>query len=174
MAVDRLMVAATKLHECLCAQVALMPVDTRPARCTLIAAAQFEAGVAQLEDMCACGTAYVRIGAYVPSEAFPDQQQAATKCGPPQWSLTLELGILRCPPIGTADVLPSDQAWFDYTTQVMADAQVLRQALFCCYGPARPNLMFLVGGWEAVGPEGLCGGGRMSVQVQVIACNECE
>lgn len=174
MAVDRLMDAATAMHQCLCDTVnSAIPVDDRPQRCTLIATPDFEMGVAQLEDMCRCGTAYVRIDSYVPTDEFPQAQQVATNCTPSQWALTLELGIMRCPPIGTSETLPSDAEWLAYTQRIMADAQVMRQAVFCCFGPATPNRKYLLGSWVPVGPEGLCGGGKMTIQVQIIACNEC-
>lgn len=173
MALDLILDAATKLHTCLCAQVNLLPIDDRPQRCSLIPATEFELGVSLTEDMCRCGTAWVRIDSYVPSDQFPAQQQVPTNCGPPQWALTLELGIARCPPIGDANVLPTDAEWIAYTDLVMADAQAMRQAVICCFGPTFPNRRYLIGSWAPFGPEGLCGGGRMTVQVQVMKCDEC-
>ena len=173
MAVDNFLVAAQLLYACLCEQVNLLPEPDRPTRCCLIAASEFEMGVATLEDMCACGTAYVRIDSFTPSSTFPVQQELATMCGPEQWALTLELGIMRCPPIGTAEVLPTCDEYAAYTAKVMADAQAMRNAVICCFGPARPNRLLLLGGWQAVGPEGACGGGKMTVQVQILRCDEC-
>jgi hypothetical protein len=172
-AVDKFLEAALLLQQCLCDQMALLPLADQPQRCCVIAGQDFEMGVALTEDMCACGTAWVRIDSFTPSATFPIQQETPTNCGPEQWTLTLELGVARCPPLGDANVLPTCTEWADYTTKVMADAQAMRNAIICCFGPARPNRLYLIGGWQAFGPEGLCGGGKMTVQVQILRCNEC-
>lgn len=175
MAVDKFLTAAQALRDCLCAQMNLLPVDDRPERCCLLAATDFELGVSLLEDACRCGTAWVRIAGFDPSSSFPLPQELATPCGPDQWSLTLELGVARCPPIGTAERLPTCDELEAYTVKVMADAQAMRNAVFCCFAPGRPanGRLLLLGGWQAFGPEGMCGGGKMTLQVQIPKCDEC-
>lgn len=173
MAVDPFFAAAQALYACLCDQQNLRPEPERPARCCLIAGQDFELGVSLQEDACKCGTAWVRIDSFTPSDNFPLQQEVAQNCGPAQWAMTLELGIARCPPVGTIDRLPTCEELNAYSELVMLDAQSMRNALLCCFGPSRPNRLMLIGGWSAFGPEGMCGGGKMTVQVQVLRCNEC-
>lgn len=173
MAVDNFMLAAQAMRDCLCAQMNLLPEPDRPQRCCIIAGQEFELGVSLLEDACRCGTAWVRIDSYQPSSTFPLPQELAQKCGPEQWALTLELGVARCPPVGTATKLPTCEELDLYSAKVMADAQAMRNAVLCCYGPGRSNRVFLMGAWTAFGPEGLCGGGKMTVQVQILKCDEC-
>ena len=170
---DKFLEAARALHTCLCLQVAAMPEPTRPKRCCLMVGADFELGVAITEDMCKCGTAWVRVVSFVPSSTFPNPQEEATHCAPEGWSLTLELGIARCPPIGDARVLATCDEMDDYTELVMGDAAAMRRAVLCCFGPGRANRLFQLGSWEAFGPEGMCGGGKMTVQAQILRCNEC-
>lgn len=173
MAVDPFYEAAQLLYQCLCEQMNLLPEPDRPARCCLLAAQDFELGVAILEDMCACGTAWVRIGSFAPTSHFPGPQEQATFCGPEAWTLNLEMGVARCPPIGNIQELPTCDEFAQYTQKVMADAQAMRNALLCCFQPSRPNRLMLIGDWQAFGPEGACGGGKMQVQVQILRCNEC-
>jgi hypothetical protein len=170
---DILYDAAAQLHACLCAQVNAL--TNPPERCCLSVGAQFELGVALNEDMCRCGTAWVRIAGFVPSVTFPGQQEEPTNCRPPFWALTLEMGIARCPPLGTMADLPTCTEWATFAQTVMDDAAAMRRALYCCEETllkAR-GLKFVVGNWTPFGPEGMCGGGTMTVTVPVLACDEC-
>lgn len=171
---DQFFTLAEQMHACLCAQVnATIPVDDRPSRCCLLAGSDFELGVSLTEDACRCGTAWVRIASFAPTGAFPNPQETPSNCGPDGWSLTLELGIARCPPIGDATTLPTCEELAAYTAKVMTDAQAIRRAIICCLGPSRPTRRYLMGAWEAFGPEGMCGGGRMTVQLQLLNCDDC-
>lgn len=173
MAVDRFMEAALLLQQCLCEQMNLLPEPDRPQRCCIIAGQDFELGVSLTEDACRCGTAWVRIDSFVPSSQFPLAQEIPNNCGPERWALTLELGVARCPPVGTVELLPTCEELALYSAKVMADAQAMRNAIICCFGPSRPNRLYLIGGWSAFGPEGMCGGGKMTVQVEILRCDEC-
>lgn len=170
---DILYDAAVALKDCLCTQVAALA--SPPQRCCLAVGAQFEMGVALNEDMCRCGTAWVRIASFVPSNVFPAAVDEPTNCNPTFWALTLEMGIARCPPLGSMSDLPTCDEWATYTSQIMDDAAAMRRAVYCCEQPlikAR-GLKFVVGQWTPFGPEGLCGGGTLSVTLPVVACDEC-
>ncbi len=174
MATDLILAAAQEMHACFCAQLNItVPVDDRPQRCCLFVGEDFEMGVAINEDMCKCGTAWVRVAGITPTGIFPNQMSEATNCAPTGWSLSLELGVARCPPLGDAYNLPSCDDWAAYTARVMTDAQAMRQAIICCLSAARPNRQYLIGGWAPFGPQGLCGGGKMTVDLQLLRCNEC-
>lgn len=164
---------AEDLYACVCAQVALLADP--PNRCCLLAGATFELGVAINEDMCRCGTAWVRVASVAPSVTFPSVQEEPRNCRPPMYAVTLEMGVARCPPIGTTQDLPTCPDWLAYSRKVLDDAAALRKAVFCCFGPmlSSRGLKYVLGAWEPFGPEGLCGGGIQSVTVPVMACDEC-
>jgi hypothetical protein len=87
-------------------------------------------------DECCEGLAYVSMGDVVPSVTAPAadvERQAAAKCSPPSWVVTLKAGIVRCAPAGQDDGdPPTDVEWTNAFIQSANDSQALRKAA-CCF-----------------------------------------
>lgn len=165
---------AERVFDCLCAQVALMPAEVRPQNCCLFIGSDQEFLAGLDEDRCKCGTAYVRIGSITPVTIFPQAQERWIACAPDQWNLNLELGIVRCPPLGTERAPATCAEELAFTRQVMDDADAMRKAVTCCLIPSLPaGRQFIVGAWTAFGPQGMCGGGTMQLQLQVTCRTSC-
>jgi hypothetical protein len=164
---------ADRLRACLCTQVALLPDP--PQRCEVMVGSELEFLVSLSEDYCRCGTAWVRISEIVSTEVFPTPQEQFRHCLPDQWAMTLEVGIVRCPPVGDAGVLPTPAELSAFAATVMLDAQAMRKAISCCFTPPLEAIgrQWIMGSWQAFGPMGMCAGGRMPVQVQVLCMDSC-
>lgn len=125
------------------------------------------------EDECCSGLAWVRPSGFFPSSAaFPLQDPAPLPKGVGAWAITLELGAVRCAPVGDENHLPTAADW-DVTTQaVMDDAAAMRRAI-CCFiegvqGRARNVLPGL---WQPLSIQGGCVGGILPVTVRGPACD---
>lgn len=91
--------------------------------------------LAQYQDLCCEGLAYVTLGDMWPTANFPEQdiqRQANTRCAPPAWGVQFKVGIIRCAPTGNLNVMPTDEEWVAAFIQNMWDAQALRRAE-CCF-----------------------------------------
>lgn len=109
------------------------------------------------QDICCDGTAFVRVDGIDPSTNFPDPDTAASPCQPQAWALRMEVGVLRCIPVGDINAGPTLAQWAASQAQAMADANILFGAA-CCFTDWQTShsLRTLTGGWRILGPQGGC------------------
>lgn len=125
------------------------------------------------EDECCQGLAWVRPASFLPSSGtFPSQDSAPVRGGTRAWAVTLEMGAIRCAPVGTEDTIPTDSEWDATVQAVMDDAAAMRRAL-CCFIDAKPGRSGRVipGLWQPVEVQGGCVGGILPITVQGPACD---
>ena len=169
---------ADRLLGCWCAQLASLPTAAnRPARCSF----RFDdsipsMGIALHEDECKCGTAWVRVADwFITSDAAwpgPDNSLEAQNC-PRLWGLVLELGIGRCPPIGTEKDLPTPAQLNAFHDVLLDDLKAMRQAIYCCFLTVDPMDRIALETPQRVGPNGACLQQSLQLTIMVTACDEC-
>jgi len=134
---------------------------------------EVSAQISTTMDECRCGLAWVRIVRFYPTDTFPEEAEGWQPCGPAGWAVVLEMGALRCAPVGDAQNLPTEEGWRAAIEQQMKDAAAMRRAVDCCFGTLIESETLLVGAWEERPPEGMCMGGTVQVTVLVDNCDEC-
>jgi hypothetical protein len=125
------------------------------------------------EDECCEGLAWVRPSAFFPSSSgFPVQDPAPMKGGTRAWAITLELGAVRCAPVGDENTIPTADEWENTVQAVMDDAAAMRRAI-CCFIEARAGraARVLPGVWQPLDIQGGCVGGILPVTIQGPACD---
>lgn len=125
------------------------------------------------DDECCEGLAWVRPGDFYPSSGtFPLQDEQPNKQGTLAWSVTLELGAIRCAPTPNAESIPSEEEWEATTQAVMDDAAALRRAI-CCFVEAdhRRLQRVLPGIWTPLAVQGGCVGGILPVTIRAPHCD---
>jgi hypothetical protein len=125
------------------------------------------------QDECCEGLAWVRPGPFFPaSAAFPIQDGQPQPKGVSAWAVTLELGAVRCAPVGDENNIPSAEAWDATTQAVMDDAAAMRRAI-CCYieGASNRAKNVLPGIWTPLSVQGGCVGGILPVTLRGPACD---
>lgn len=125
------------------------------------------------QDECCEGLAWVRPASFVPSSGvFPVQDPAPIKGGVRAWAITLELGYVRCAPVGDEDDIPTAEEWDQAVQGVMDGAAAMRRAL-CCFIDADPRRSgrVLAGAWQPIEVQGGCVGGIMPITIQGPACD---
>lgn len=126
------------------------------------------------QDECCEGLAWVRVAQFFPTSAtFPVQDETPTPKGTQAWAVVLELGAVRCAPIGDEHSIPTAAMWEANFRAIMDDAAAMRRAL-CCFGEAKPGRLkngLLPGSWEPLSVQGGCSGGVMTVTVRGPACD---
>lgn len=126
------------------------------------------------KDECCEGLAWVRPAAFYPSgqAPFPAQDAVPFKGGVRAWAITLELGAIRCAPVGDENTLPSGAEWDAATQAEMDDAAAMRRAI-CCFIDAVPGRSgkVLLGQWTPIQIQGGCLGGSIPVTILGPACD---
>jgi hypothetical protein len=125
------------------------------------------------EDECCQGLAWVRPSAFYPSSGtFPVQDAAPQPKGVSAWSVTLELGAVRCAPVGDENTLPTGEEWEAALQTVMDDAAAMRRAI-CCFIDAHQGRArrVLPGVWQPIDVQGGCVGGILPVTILGPACD---
>lgn len=125
------------------------------------------------EDECCSGLAWVRPALFYPSSAqFPEQDGGPLKTGTLAWAVVLELGAVRCAPVGDDNTIPTAAEWDAVTQAVMDDAAAMRRAI-CCFIDGSPQRRgrVLPGQWLPLDVEGGCVGGILTVTVLGPACD---
>lgn len=143
-----------------------------PAKITM-RAGEVVAGLSTTEDEAKCGLAWVRLVRFYPTDDFPAEKEDWSPCGPAGWAVVLEMGVLRCAPVGDASSLPTDEQWRAAVHLQMKDAAAMRKAVDCCFGLQIPSETLMTAPWEERAPEGASMGGTQQVTVLVDACNDC-
>lgn len=125
------------------------------------------------QDECCEGLAWVRPALFFPSSStFPAQDTAPIRGGTRAWAVTLELGAVRCAPVGDENTIPTGEEWDATVQAVMDDAAAMRRAI-CCFIDVRPgrSTRVLAGAWQPIEVQGGCVGGILPVTVQGPACD---
>lgn len=125
------------------------------------------------EDECCEGLAWVRPAGFYPSSGtFPVQDTAPVKGGTRAWAVTLEMGAVRCAPVGDEDTIPSMTEWDAVTQAVMDDAAAMRRAI-CCFIDAKlgRSTRVLPGQWQPLDVQGGCVGGIMPITITGPTCD---
>lgn len=125
------------------------------------------------QDECCQGLAWVRPASFFPSSAvFPTQDPAPVRGGTKAWAVTLELGAVRCAPVGDENTIPTGAEWDATVQAVMDDAAAMRRAI-CCFIDASPgrSIRVLPGTWQPIEVQGGCVGGILPVTIQGPACD---
>lgn len=124
--------------------------------------------LSQYDDLCCEGLAYVKIMNTYPSDNFPEPNDTYTPCGANQWAVDLELGVLRCAPVGTIDYVPTDADWTAAVEQVAHDQAALRQAVACFRDQLEPGTPWIPRAGTSISPQGGCTGSTQVVTVGFI------
>ncbi len=159
---------AEALAQCLCS----MLEAEAPVRCCCVLP-----GAEVAWDDCSCdgtrgGMAWVRIVNDYPTARFPQPYTGKSQpCGGAYdgWAGALDLGVLRCAPtVDARGRLPSCEQQHTAARRAAADKHIMRRAVSCC-GWAEDR-QIIEHGWQALGPEGGCHGGVLTVTVNQHAC----
>lgn len=162
---------ATSLLECFRVYLLEQGVEA-PAKIEL-RSGEVSAAISTTQDECCAGLAWVRIVRFFPVDTFPTEKEDWSPTGPAGWALVLEMGALRCAPVGDAANLPTGEDWSDAIHLQMKDALAMRKAVDCCFAPLVESETLMVAGWDERAPEGMCMGGTQQVTILVDACNDC-
>lgn len=162
---------ARELLECLEQEIA--KVSSPPAYVQLRTGAVVDHLLSSNEDECCSGLAWVRPATFFPSsDVFPAQDDTPTPKGITGWGVQLELGAIRCAPVGDENSIPTAADWDAVTQAVMDDAAAMRRAV-CCFVEQveRRAKIVVVQPWLPVAIEGGCTGGAMSLTIRAPACD---
>lgn len=160
----------TRLLTCLCNQAVLL-AHWQPglSRCCIMPGGEVNMDFALTEDVCCNGMAWVRVPTI--TSGWDEVEAGTTRCTPDQWTLTLEMGFAGCMPVGTASVLPTCAEYLATWDQQMAEAAAMRRAVACCF-PDDSGRLVRVGEY-APDNDGNCRWATLTIDVKVIACDEC-
>lgn len=129
------------------------------------------------QDECCSGLAWVRVQGIDPvtdplSMTAPD----FNPCTDMGRLVTLELGVARCNPFGTAGRGPTCEEWTTLAARIDLDASAMRRAVCCAAATLTSDDTFvervLPGSWTPLESSGGCAGGSMTVTV-LLDCEDC-
>lgn len=151
-----------------CYDLELVKLETPPVYVQLRAGNVVSHLLSTFQDECCEGLAWVRPASFSPSSSvFPTQDAVPMKGGTRAWSITLEMGYVRCAPVGDENQIPTMEEWDAALQGVMDGAAAMRRAL-CCFETGR---RVLPGTWQPIEVQGGCVGGVMPITVQGPACD---
>lgn len=114
------------------------------------------------------GMAWVRLDGDQPSSRFPNPGGSVSSATDPT-ALRLQMGVTRC--VATSEATgepPSAEEQAEDVRVQLGDYAAMRRAVLCCYGTGRQARPYVLGAYLPIGPQGGCGGGAMTVTVQVL------
>ncbi|MCA1841575.1 MAG: hypothetical protein LC792_00020 [Actinobacteria bacterium] len=157
---------ATALLACLCAELE-KTIGGATCQCCLRPGAVYP----PMDACCNCGSgqgqASVQVLSIWPTTKFPQRGAGATltPCSGFSWAAELAVVVYRCMTCPSGDRLPScDELTLD-ARKIWSDAAAMRRAVMCC--DWRDDQLIVPGEWQPIGPSGCCGGGRMTVVVDL-------
>jgi len=114
-----------------------------------------------------CGQAWVRLISVYPSVDFPLADQTVNNCGT-LWAATLEVGIVRCKPLGEANSVggyspPSVNQLVEALRIQTADMRAMQDAVQCCF--ATGDMPYFLTPYQPGAPDGDCLGGVFNVTI---------
>lgn len=160
---------AMRLLVCLSTQVAQL--EKPPANVMLRSGTQVNYLMSLTRNECCEGLAWVRVAQIVPSSgnSWPAQDQTPQRCGTQRYAVELEMGVVRCAPVATAQAIPSDDRWNISTIDTLADFAAMDRAI-CCFLEGFTGLA-LPGAWNPIAVQGMCVGGTMNLTASANPCN---
>lgn len=125
-------------------------------------------------DECCTGLGWVRIQSLSGVKQLGDAD-AVSGCFAQERTLTLELGVARCAPVGDVSTIPGEDEWTAVALQLDADMGAMEQAVCCAFGdldtdPPSPAIEVAVGSYQPFGVDGNCIGGTMTVALRLDTC----
>jgi hypothetical protein len=162
---------AREMLDCLAQEIA--KVESPPFYVGLRTGAVVDHLLSTTEDECCQGLAWVRPSGFYPGGAvFPAQLETPLPKGNTNWTITLELGAVRCAPTPDENSIPTPAEWDAVTQAVMDDAAAMRRAI-CCFidGERGRNRKVLAGLWQPLDTQGGCVGGILPVTIMGPACD---
>jgi hypothetical protein len=116
------------------------------------------------------GQAWVRLVDAFPSVDFPSPVATPQNCNAPM-AYTIEIGIVRCKPLGTNTQLrgfvpPTMEQNVDALRLQTADIAAIRRAIQCCFGAE--DKTYQIGTYTAAPPDGDCLGGYFNIVVWAV------
>lgn len=121
-------------------------------------------------DECCTGLGWVRIASISGVRQLGDLDNVS--CFRQERTLTLELGVARCPPSAGISTVPTEDQWTAAALQLDADQGAMEAAICCAFGDI-DNIAaeeVAVGEYQPFGVDGNCIGGTMTVFVRMSAC----
>lgn len=160
---------AMRLLVCLGEQVAQL--EKPPTNVMLRSGNQVNFLMSLTKNECCSGLAWVRVAQISPSSGqnFPAQDQTPQRCGTQRYAVELEMGVVRCAPVATAQAIPSDDRWNISAVDTLADFAAMDRAI-CCFLDGFGGLA-LPGAWNPIAVQGMCVGGTMSITASANPCN---
>jgi len=132
------------------------------------------------EDECKCGVAWVRLVgvALGGGDDGPTRNAAGRICAAITWTVTVELGVQRCPAFGDAQHVPTASDSLNDTLTQLSDERAMRAAMLCCFpndpDPNVPGQDVTPVEYTPIGPEGFCFGGTWTATMELDDCDDCE
>ena len=160
---------ALRLLVCLAEQAALL--EKPPKDVMLRSGNQVNFLMSLTKNECCNGLAWVRVSQIAPSSGqnFPSQDLIPSKCGTQRYAVELEMGIVRCAPVATAQAIPSDDIWNISAIDTLADFAAMDRAI-CCFLRGFGGIA-LPGAWTPLAVQGMCVGGTMQLTASATPCN---
>ena len=152
-----------ELAECLCAQIQ-DPENGVPDVC-FCGIVPGEQAIGNYAGDCKnkCGMAWVRLVSLYPMASIGQIDSTPGNCGVGV-GIDVEMGIFRCISIGDEQGnLPSPAELLEATQLQIADALVMRKAVYCC--DAIPSKEVILANYTPVGPLGGLVGGTFRVSM---------
>ncbi len=154
-----------------CYEQELVKLDDPPAYVQLRAGNVVSHLLSTFQDECCEGLAWVRPASFLPSSTtFPVPDPGPLPKGVSAWAVTLEMGYVRCAPVGDEDRIPTGDEW-DATVQAVMDGAAAMRRAFCCLSEIRGARRVVAGTWQPIEVQGGCVGGLMPVTIQGPACD---
>ena len=150
--------ALEDLATCLCAQIV---ADGGPDVC-FCGVIPGEAASAMYQGDCTkkCGMAWVRLITVTPAAGVGTLTEQPGNCAT-GIGYDVEVGILRCTPVGTATTPPTPAQLLSSTELQLADMMTMRRAVICCYGSKN----WILGSYTPMGPGGGMVGGAWNLSM---------
>lgn len=152
-----------ELAECLCAQIQ-DPENGVPDVC-FCGIVPGDQAVGNYSGDCddVCGMAWVRLVQMYPMAVIGSPDENPGNCGT-GLGIDVELGIMRCISVGDEQGnLPSPAELLEATQLQIADAMIMRKAIWCC--DAIPTKDVLVTTYTPAGPLGGLVGGTLNISM---------
>ena len=136
---------------------------------------QIEPDMAQFQDMCCEGYAYLRVMRVMAPEEPTRQEPLGTPispCGMDSLGAEMELSIFRCAEVGNIDFPVQDDAWNAAYIQLLTDFDTLNSALCCirnAFAQNHQTWSIVYNDWQPWEVQGACLGSRL----QFTATIEC-
>lgn len=171
---EQFLLQQTDLLSCLCAALASRP--NPPAKCCLTWGDPI-ADIAQNDNDCCLGTAYVRMLESYPSfNFFPDRtvERQSGPCGVVAWALRLEVTVFRCWPVGDVNNIATCAELTAATEQLISDTNAVREAMCCLRDLNRRRRQLVsIADVSPIAPLGACAGVQGNITIQIPQCSTC-